>query len=209
VFVGVKSSHLNITGNAIWNEGQGGASGSGVFIQSANDVLISGNHIYDTQTTHTMSSGVAGVAGARNAIIDNLFGTFGGPAIAITAASDTVIVGPTLGEPGTSMAVIGNGISYNNGFPIGFDWTGSAVSVAVSGNGVGTLPRSTDSHAIAFTWGGAAMALQIDGTPQGNVLTDQYMASRPNAANDVAAAALGVAVNQTYRNGSVLMVRVV
>src|SRR5206468_1062399 len=66
VFVGVKSSHLNITGNTIWNEGQGGTSGSGVFVQSANDVLISGNHIYDTQTTHTMSSGVAGVAGARN-----------------------------------------------------------------------------------------------------------------------------------------------
>jgi hypothetical protein len=174
VFVGVHSDHVAVVGNTIWNEGQGGGLGSGVYIQAANDILVDGNHIYDSQTARTMSSGIAGSAGARNAIVGNLFGLLGGPAMGITPASDTVILGPTSNG---RLGLTGLGISYNNGSAIRFGWTGSAVSV------------------------------DVDGSPEGDVLTNVHMASRPNAVDDAAAAAAGVALDHAYLNGSVMMIR--
>lgn len=48
------------------------------------------------------------------------------------------------------------------------------------------------------------------GLPEtGTLLSDKAIPTLPNAVDDVAAAAAGVAVGAMYRNGSVLMVRVV
>jgi hypothetical protein len=240
VFVGVASSHVNITGNTIWNEGQGGANGGGVYIQTANDVLVEANHFYDDQVTHTMSTAILGNAGARTAIINNLFGLLGGPPITLVAASDTVIVGPGLGGPPNAWNVIGQGVSYNAGHAVALDWNGlgptihvdgtaegslvfsgshtielewggQTVTVILDGTTQGALVRSTNAHQLTMAWGGsggAALSVSVDGVAEGTVLTDAYMGSRPSAADDAAAAGVGVPVGGAYRNGSVMMIRV-
>jgi hypothetical protein len=132
VFVGSNSSHVNITGNTIWNEGQGGTAGSGVYIQAANDVLVEANHIYDTQTTHTMSSAITGNAGARNAIVGNLFGTLGGAPVTLVLAADTVLDNA---GPGASKVMVLPANAANDaaaataGVPVGGEYRNGSVKM--------------------------------------------------------------------------------
>ena len=83
-------------------------------------------------------------------------------------------------------------------------------SVLVNGSGIayGTGPGS---NAIAFKWTSSFQAaLYVDGQNEGNIVTNLRagLASQPSYANDAAAAAGGVSVDQLYRNGSVVQVRV-
>jgi hypothetical protein len=204
IFLGPTLSHVGIFGNQIYNTGQGRTDGAGIWNGGANYVFASGNYIYDTQATHTMSQSMAGNAGTHNVYIENYSDLPSGLAL----QSDTLLVGPNQSD--NSWGVTGHGIRYNGSNAIAFGWTGSAASVSVDGVSEGTLITSTNAHALTLTWGTSnVVQLMVDNTAEGNVMTDIYMASRPNAANDAAAAALGVPVSGTYRNGSVLMVRIV
>ena len=83
-------------------------------------------------------------------------------------------------------------------------------SVLVNGSGIayGTGPGS---NAIAFKWTSSFQAaLYVDGQNEGNIVTNLRagLAFQPSYANDAAAAAGGVSIDQLYRNGSVVQVRV-
>ena len=202
IFLGPGLSHVGVFGNQISNIGQGRTDGLGIENAAANYVFVSGNHIYDAQATPTMSSSIAGNAGTHNTYVDNSSDL----PTALALNPDTVVVGRTSDE--TAWGVTALGIRYNAGSAIAFGWTGSSLGFSVDGNSEGNLVGNLNAHAVTISWGGSALACAVDGSPEGNILTDVYMATRPNAANDAAAAAAGVPVSGAYRNGSVLQVRV-
>jgi len=73
VFIGPNVTGASITNNHIFNVGQGRTDGSGIWIASstATQIMISGNFIYDNQTTATMHYSVIGTLGVESAIIGN------------------------------------------------------------------------------------------------------------------------------------------
>ncbi len=162
---------------------------------------------------------------------NNLFGVLGSVPIHPTPASDTVIYGPTLGGAGNALDVRGLGISYNEGHAIALNWNGIGptlkvdgtdegalvfstahtielewgglvLTVFVDGTDQGSLVHSTNAHQVTMTWGGApALALSVDGTPQGNLLTDIYLTSRPDSD-------AGLTVGDLFWNGGYLCKKV-
>lgn len=102
VFVGNNSAMVSVTGNTIYDEGQGGTAGSGIYIQAAPDVLVSGNVIGDNQATKSMQSAISGNAGPRNVIGANEFGQFIGAANQLVMAADTIVLTGSLVVPGVT-----------------------------------------------------------------------------------------------------------
>ncbi len=146
-----------------------------------------------------------GLSGISNAW--NVFGAGisynGGHAIAL----DWNGMGPTLHVDGMAEG----SLVFSSSHTIELEWGGQTVTVILDGTTQGSMVRSTNEHQLTMAWGGAsgaALSCSVDGVAEGIVLTDIYVASRPSAANDAAAAALGVPVNGVYRNGSVVMIRV-
>ena len=134
ILIGPTASHIGIFNNQIYNTGQGRTDGSGIWVMAANYLFVSGNYIYDDQTTHTMIASVVGEAGTNNTFIGNNFAMR--PAFSL--ASDTIFTGPSSTVSG-ALDVTGLGISYSGGHAVSFNWTGTAISVKVDGIAVGNI----------------------------------------------------------------------
>ncbi len=105
------------------------------------------------------------------------------------------------GSKGTYAGVIGQAIPSLSTKVLFLDLTASgALTLAAS------YPTTTAHVPIATVIAGATTISSIadDRVPGGTVLKTLV-----NAANDAAAAGLGVGVGSTYRNGSVIMLRIV
>ena len=73
IFIGPNADYVDVLNNAVWNIGQGHTDGAGLWVQAANHLFVSGNYIYDSQTTPTMASSIVGTAGTNNVYIGNNF----------------------------------------------------------------------------------------------------------------------------------------
>jgi hypothetical protein len=184
IYVATTATDTTVTANAVANIGMSGAPGFGFYVNSSNVLLVNGNSFHDFRGTRYMTA-IGGTAGLFNVFSNNLFGQLAaGAPISITVQSDTVV----------SNAVGASGWSFGIG----------AASLQLTKTGI-VFPTGT--HAIGLNWSGTAATVSVDGTAEGNVLTDTYVATRPNAANDAAAASAGVGIGQVYLNGSAMMVR--
>jgi hypothetical protein len=223
ILVGSGASHITITGNSIWNIGQGSTLGAGIYLQNAPNVLIEGNHIYDNQGTPTMQSAFIGSAGANTAIIGNSYtgvpSGLGSGTGAAAMATDTLVasftsgtwtVGAPRGSAVNSVISASNGFSATLGYNsnAGPRWRVGTDGITESGSNAGTnytIARYSDANALLgtpFTISRATGVVTLAFAPT--------MTNLPaNAASDAAAATAGVPIGGTYRNGSVLQVRVV
>ena len=193
VWLNTNAASITMSGNAVFNIGSAARAGGGLFVASCPNVQADGNTFYDDRATPYMTNAIGGTAGTQNAFINNTVGPLAGSTpIIITPTTDTAL-GNALLQP-----------TLFSSWAFGF---GSAVTVTITRHGI-IYNGVGGTHEISFTWNGTATALQIDGSAQGNVLTDKYVAGRPNVANDAAAAAAGVPVGGVYLNGSALQVRV-
>ena len=184
IYVATTATDTTVTGNSVANIGVSGTPGFGFYVNTSNVLLVNGNSFHDFRGTRLMTA-IGGTAGLFNVFSNNLFGQLAaGSPVTLTVQPDTVV----------SNAVGASGWSFGIG----------TASLGLTKTGI-VFPTGT--HAIGLNWSGTALTASVDGTAEGNVLTDTYVATRPNAANDAAAASAGVPVGGAYRNGSVLMVR--
>ena len=220
IWVGQHASHVQITGNTIYNEGQGTTLGVGIYLQIPNYVLISGNYIYDDQTPQTMATAIDGAAGTHTAITGNFIGNFAGHYhINMAPAADTVVVnaingswvsgtGPNLGASiAIDAAATHTGMLHYKSNSV-MRWFAGTDGVNETGGNVGN-----GYEIIAVADDGVTLhpALNINRATQVITLAvAPTITTLPiNAANDAAAAAAGVPPGGEYRNGSVKMIRVV
>jgi len=111
IYLDATVSYAIITGNQIFNVGQGRTDGVGIQT-NANHVHATGNYIYDNQTTATMQYSVAGGGGAGSAWVGNLTTlptNFGNTDTTVNANALNGVF--TVGGPGGSadhiMAIVG------------------------------------------------------------------------------------------------------
>jgi hypothetical protein len=217
VYVGANASYVAVFSNQIYNIGQGTTSSAGVALASAANVFVNSNYIYDTQTTHTMGAAIYGSAGPGCVFTNNWCGTV---PIAINAASDTLLanavggvwtVGGNSGKPGV-MALSGPAGSNRN---IIFEtqahprWFVGTDTLAEGGSNAGTNFSITNVADNGTTLLGTPLSINRATGVVTLAVAPTLGALPVNAANDAAAAAAGVPPNGVYRNGSVMMVRVV
>jgi hypothetical protein len=221
IFVGNRASHVHIVGNSIWNEGQGGTSGVGIYMQVPSDVLIEGNYFYDTQTTPTMRYAIDGTAGPRCAITGNSFGLLGsGTPIHMIPVSDTVLANSTLGMWTVGAGNGTNGEAMGINAPVGYGAVLYYRSNSVPRWFVGTTGGTESGGDVGSDY--AIVSSFDNGSPKVNALSinratsvvtlntaPRILAGLNDAPNDAAAASAGVPLGGTYRNGSVMMVRIV
>lgn len=201
-------------GNLIYGTGQGGTAGAGMYVSSSGALHAAGNFFYDYQTTPTMAASIAGTAGPQNVFVGNHCER----PVTLILASDTVFNNAVGGA--TQMAVNSsseaplwiNGPAGVNRMPVfttsgvarwyfGLDNTTEPGGGANSGSNF-QLMSCNDTGAAVRT------PLSINRLTGLTMLVNLSLTALTNAANDAAAASAGVAVNQVYRNGSVLQVRV-
>lgn len=88
VFLGPLASHVGILGNQIFNIGQnGGTACAALWNDGANHITMSGNYVYDDQTTPTMIYSAVGGAGTNNVYTSNFLGR----PFELTAQPDTIV----------------------------------------------------------------------------------------------------------------------
>jgi hypothetical protein len=199
IFLGPTVSHVGIFGNHIYNIGRGRTDNVGILSYGANDVFVSGNYVYDSQTTHTMSSFMGGAVGARNVFLENssdLPNT-------LTLPSDTLVAGPAFGGgwkvTGATTLTGTTLIGGNNIFQVGTG--GDSVRITPA-------PAGVDPTILAVGTGN--INLQVGGQGTGRVILMSQLRhnSLPiDALDDAAAAGAGVQVGEEYRNGSIKMIR--
>jgi hypothetical protein len=221
IWVGFRASHVHIVGNSIWNEGQGGTSGVGIYMQAPYDVLIEGNYFYDNQSTPTMRYAIDGTAGPRCAITGNSFGLLGsGTPVHMIPVSDTILANSMFGmwTVGAGNGTNGEGMGINA--PVGYGAVLYYRSNSVPRWFVGTLGGDESGGDAGSDY--SIVSGFDDGAPKVNALSisratsvvtlntaPRILAGLNDAPNDAAAASVGVPLGGTYRNGSVMMVRIV
>jgi hypothetical protein len=90
ILIDSNCTRVTISGNDIRNEGQGTAgTGQGVVVTNgASKILINGNQIYDNQATKTMAYAIGGSATSGVVVLNNLLGPTIGYPIAIPTGSN-------------------------------------------------------------------------------------------------------------------------
>ena len=226
-----EQSGIVASGNRCYNNckiGTVASSEADIFIEQANNITVTGNNI---SATGNSAGQVAGIFLGPNASHVGIFGNqiynigqgrTDGLGIENDAANYVYATGNYIYDaqatPTMSASIAGNAGTHNtyvdnsSDLPTALALNPDTVVVGRTSDetawGVTALGiRYNAGSAIAFGWSGSGVTAHVDGTAQGNVLTDVYMATRPNAANDAAAAAAGVPVNGAYLNGSAMMVR--
>jgi hypothetical protein len=90
ITVDVNSSRCTVSGNTVFNEGQGTTAGVGIVILGSYTV-VSDNYVYDDQSTKTLQHAFSGTAGVGCVFTNNRMGPTLGTAFNVTAAADTII----------------------------------------------------------------------------------------------------------------------
>ena len=114
--VGANADTVSVTGNLIFNIGASGIPGTGLHIDSANYVSVSGNQIHDFRAPRYMTASIGGNAAIGSCFIGNSCDT----PVSITPASDTVLANSVQGNlimanlP-TSAGTMPNGGVWRNG----------------------------------------------------------------------------------------------
>ena len=116
IYLGPSVAGAGVMNNQIWNIGQGRTDGAGIWSSNASGVCVSGNYIYDDQTTPTMNYSVIGQFGTKSALIGNDFTL----PITITPSADTVMCNAVQGHLAiqnlpTSAGSMSNGGVWRNG----------------------------------------------------------------------------------------------
>jgi parallel beta-helix repeat protein len=137
---------FTITGNTILNTGLDmSGTQDGIVIGGVNDFVISGNTIGDNQLTPTMQWAInvtSGVSG-RYTIVGNECGPCTNSSVIHDGGTGTAKVVANNGgvPPFDFIHLPANGISYNLGHAIAFQWDGTNVRTYVDGTIQGTIPN--------------------------------------------------------------------
>lgn len=71
IFINSGAKFSEVTGNTVFNPGQGSVLGCGIYLQITVDAVVSFNTITDDQGTPTMAGGLCGSTGQRTVVLDN------------------------------------------------------------------------------------------------------------------------------------------
>lgn len=202
---------ITITGNHIIDQGTGkAASGFGMtFANLPTNVVVMNNVVRDTRGASSTTQGAfLGHPGAGFVLADNhTSGMIANSVLSLNTLPDAVL------------RQTGIGFSFGVSGALPFFTVNAAITAqgggtALTGNNL-TLTGQASGSPVLVTANGLDTNIDIDYATKGSgkhvftsgavqiprLLTDNY-------ANDAAAAAGGVLVGQTYRNGSIVMVRV-
>lgn len=132
----VGGSDTQVVSNQISSVGQGGVLGVGiVLVNTANNVLISGNQIIDDQVTKTMNYGISGNAGTGVMIFNNQIGGMITAGSALVNAADTLAIDGASGTIQVTGAFATLGANADQSTVVAVPVTGFTTTIA---NGVST-----------------------------------------------------------------------
>ncbi|HQT89089.1 MAG TPA: hypothetical protein PK677_11130, partial [Acidiphilium sp.] len=172
IWVNSDAQAVSVTGNFVFNSQLGSTSGFGIFLASANQVLISNNYVYDDQATKTMQGCIGGVSLSACFVTANYWGGAIGAVDQVTYDASSV--------------VINNFQPFNGGLVS--KQSGPPPSVQVISVGASNSTYTAPGPGTVFVQGGASVLLYITrgsnqlnlGTPssipvqQGDVVTYTY-----------------------------------
>jgi hypothetical protein len=144
--------------------------------------LISNNNIFGNGSSFSGTENAILLSGSNQSVITgNHMTGIKNDAIVLTTTTGTLIVG-NIGSGIGGQLVLGETVSnfnqqvanqYNNAMDVSVD---NSNALRVNATGI----SYNNGNAIAFTFAGAGkVAVQVDGTGEGNILTDNFVAANP------------------------------